>query len=77
MNNIGGHNPLDPAHFKCKLISGEFIYNQYGLFESCEGYRLANSTNLYRILEERKGLPKSKLIKQVGKLDEIREIVER
>ncbi len=29
---IGGHNPLEPAHFGAKLISGIYIHNQEALF---------------------------------------------
>lgn len=35
-DGIGGHNPLEPAYFGVKLISGEFIFNQKVLFESVE-----------------------------------------
>jgi 3-deoxy-D-manno-octulosonic-acid transferase len=29
---IGGHNPLEPAKFNCKIITGEYIFNQIPLF---------------------------------------------
>lgn len=30
---IGGHNPVEPAFFRTKILSGEHIFNQYALFE--------------------------------------------
>ena len=31
--DIGGHNPLEPAHFGCKIISGRYYFNQYELYK--------------------------------------------
>ena len=31
--SVGGHNPLEPAHFGCKIISGEQIFLQRELFK--------------------------------------------
>lgn len=36
----GGHNPLEPAFFGVKLVSGEHIFNQYALFELVKNYIL-------------------------------------
>jgi len=30
---VGGHNPLEPAHFGCKIITGEQIFLQLELFK--------------------------------------------
>ncbi|WP_334083673.1 lipid IV(A) 3-deoxy-D-manno-octulosonic acid transferase [Helicobacter typhlonius] len=40
VQNVGGHNPFEPAFFGTKLISGEHIFNQYALFEEVENYVL-------------------------------------
>lgn len=32
IDGIGGHNPLEPAFFNTKIISGEYIFNQKALF---------------------------------------------
>ena len=37
---IGGHNPIEPAFFGCKLISGKNIFNQKSLFECIKNYYL-------------------------------------
>ncbi len=32
VENVGGHNPLEPANFHVKLISGKYVFNQQALF---------------------------------------------
>lgn len=39
---IGGHNPLEPAHFHNVLISGVEIFNQKALFEYVSNYYLVD-----------------------------------
>ncbi len=36
VEKVGGHNPLEPATFGCKIISGKHIFNQRPLFELVE-----------------------------------------
>ncbi len=43
---VGGHNPLEPAYFHNKLISGEHIFNQRALFECVEHFVLVSEQNL-------------------------------
>ena len=33
LKKIGGHNPIEPAFFGCKIISGKNIFNQKSLFD--------------------------------------------
>ncbi len=33
IKGVGGHNPLEPAHFGCKVISGKEIFNQLALYD--------------------------------------------
>ncbi|MCX2716224.1 lipid IV(A) 3-deoxy-D-manno-octulosonic acid transferase [Helicobacter sp. MIT 21-1697] len=56
---IGGHNPLEPAFFHTKLISGEHIFNQYALFEEIEHYVLIPPQSLKDTLLRWESLPKS------------------
>jgi 3-deoxy-D-manno-octulosonic-acid transferase len=32
-DDVGGHNPLEPAHFGCKIITGKHAYMQQELFK--------------------------------------------
>ncbi len=40
IDNIGGHNPLEPAHFGCKIVSGKYIFNQEALFSLVDGIKI-------------------------------------
>jgi len=42
----GGHNPIEPAFFGCKLISGKTIFNQKSLFECVNNYVLVEKDEL-------------------------------
>jgi len=33
VDGVGGHNPLEPAYFSCKIISGKYYFNQKALYE--------------------------------------------
>lgn len=61
MPNIGGHNPLEPAFFHTKLISGEHIFNQYALFEEVENYVLIPPQSLQDTLARWQELPQSSI----------------
>ncbi len=55
----GGHNPLEPAFFKNKLISGEYIFNQNALFKSITGYVLSTKENLTQTLLNHANIPQA------------------
>ena len=57
--NIGGHNPIEPAFFNCKLISGENIFNQKSLFECVNNYKIVKKEDLRNVLENIEKLEKS------------------
>ncbi len=59
---MGGHNPLECAHFGVKLISGEHIFNQNALFALIKGYKIAKNDELSEILGDLDSLPKSEII---------------
>jgi len=40
VDGIGGHNPLEPAHFGCRIISGPFYFNQKPLYELVENIEI-------------------------------------
>ena len=40
VEKVGGHNPLEPATFGCKIISGMHIFNQRPLFELVENINI-------------------------------------
>ena len=53
----GGHNPLEPAFFGTKLISGRAIFNQEALFGCIDGYTLCEAGELESTLLAHQSLP--------------------
>lgn len=46
---IGGHNPLEPAFFGTKIISGPYIFNQKTLFSLVENINVCSADELKNI----------------------------
>ena len=67
---VGGHNPIEPAFFKCKLISGKNIFNQKPLFECVKYFYLIDNDELNKYLNNIKNLRKAVLTK-TGSIDPI------
>ncbi|MFA9373927.1 lipid IV(A) 3-deoxy-D-manno-octulosonic acid transferase [Poseidonibacter sp.] len=67
---IGGHNPIEPAYFGCKIISGKNIFNQKPLFECINNYYLIEDNQLSEYLDNIKNLKKPVLTK-AGSIDPI------
>lgn len=61
---IGGHNPVEPAFFGCKIISGKNIFNQHSLFECVKNYKLIENSDLKSSLENIEELEKSSLVQK-------------
>ncbi len=72
----GGHNPIEPAYFGCKLISGLNIFNQISLFENIEGYTLCSADELKDVLLRYESLPKS-FIKERASLERLLELIKQ
>ncbi len=54
VDGIGGHNPLEPAHFSCKVLSGEYIFNQQELFKLVEGIEIVKIEQINDIMPKLK-----------------------
>jgi len=46
IKSAGGHNPIEPAFYNTKLISGKTIFNQKSLFECINEYKLINEDEI-------------------------------
>ena len=66
VDNVGGHNPLEVAYFKKKLITGPYIFNQKALFELVENYYIADRFNLKEFLNREL---KNSFIKRRGDIE--------
>ena len=56
---IGGHNPLEPAHFRCKIITGEHIFLQRELFKYVHHVQFIAPEGVEQALISAEGLPPS------------------
>ncbi len=74
IKTAGGHNPIEPAFFGCKLISGKVIFNQKSLFECVENYNLIDESELKDYLDKIDTLEPSS-IGQSGDITPIIEII--
>jgi len=46
LEGIGGHNPLEPAFFGCKVVSGKYTFNQKALFKLVENIKVCSTGEL-------------------------------
>jgi len=67
---IGGHNPIEPAYFGCRLISGEHYFNQKALFECVNNYTIVKNDELKDIMKKIRKLEKATLVK-IGSVEPI------
>ena len=58
---VGGHNPLEPATFNNKIISGHEIFNLKSLFSLVDGVTFAQNHTLDRILHDTNALPVARI----------------
>ena len=72
--SIGGHNPLEPIAFGCKLISGKKIFNQQELFKYVKNAQLIEEYELSVALSKALELPASTIDDKVD-LSEIIKLI--
>ena len=52
VDNIGGHNPLEPASFSNIIISGKYTFNQEALFDDVENIYKCNADEINGLLNQ-------------------------
>ena len=72
---VGGHNPLEPAFFHAKLISGKHIFNQEALFACVKGYKLIEPSELESTLLYHESLAPTSISSAESKLHEIIKLI--
>ena len=70
---VGGHNPLEPIAFGCKVISGKKIFNQEELFKYVKHAQLVEEDELTEAFSKALDMPASHIdesvdLKEVNKL---------
>ena len=58
-DDVGGHNPLEPAYFGCKIITGKHFFHQKELFKYVHHVQYVESEEIYKALIKTKELPNS------------------
>ena len=58
-DDIGGHNPLEPAYFNCKIITGNHFFHQKELFRYVHHVQYVELDEIHKALRETKVLPPS------------------
>jgi len=58
-DDIGGHNPLEPAFFGCKIITGKHFFHQKELFKYVHHVQYVEADEIHKALIESKNLPAS------------------
>jgi len=56
---IGGHNPLEPAHFGCKIITGKHFHDQRELYKYVHHVQYVESDEIHKALMACADLPPS------------------
>jgi len=64
-DDIGGHNPLEPAHFGCKIITGEHFFHQKELFKYVHHVQYVQKDKIYEALNKAKTLPASRVEEKI------------
>ncbi len=73
---IGGHNPLEPAHFRCKIITGKHFHDQRELFKYVHHVQYIEPDEIHKALNKSKELPSSRVDEKVDLEPIIKKILE-
>ena len=57
--DVGGHNPLEPAYFGCKIITGKHFFHQKELFKYVHHVQYVEHGEIFEALKNAKDLPPS------------------
>ncbi|MCD6190800.1 MAG: lipid IV(A) 3-deoxy-D-manno-octulosonic acid transferase [Sulfurimonas sp.] len=58
-DDVGGHNPLEPAHFGCKIITGKHFFHQKELFKYVHHVQYVEVDEIHKALMASRDLPPS------------------
>ena len=72
--DVGGHNPLEPAHFGCKIISGKHFFHQKELFKYVHHLQFAEPDGILEALQKTKELPPSQVDETINLETFLREV---
>ena len=73
---VGGHNPLEPAYFGCKIITGKHFFHQKELFKYVHHVQYVEPGEINNALETAKELPPSMVEEKINLKPVINKILE-
>ena len=76
-DDVGGHNPLEPAYFRCKIITGEHFFHQKELFKYLHHVQYVTLEKLEEALNESKNLPESQVDEKINLEPILNKILEK
>ncbi len=54
VDNVGGHNPVEPAYFHKPIISGKYYFNQKALYKEVENIEVCEAENINECIKKTK-----------------------
>lgn len=64
--DVGGHNPLEPAYFGCKIITGKHFFHQKELFKYVHHVQFVEPDEIHKALLASKELPPSMVEEKIN-----------
>ena len=76
-DDVGGHNPLEPAYFGCKIITGKHFFHQKELFKYVHHVQYVESDEIHKALMKCRELPPSMVEEKINLEPIIKKILEK
>ena len=76
-DDVGGHNPLEPAFFECKIITGKHFFHQKELFKYVHHVQYVESDEIHKALMKSRELPPSMVEETINLEPIINKILEK
>ncbi len=73
--DVGGHNPLEPAYFGCKIITGKHFFHQKELFKYVHHVQYVESDEICKALTACRDLPSSRVEEKINLEPVIKRII--
>lgn len=74
--DVGGHNPLEPAHFGCKIITGKHFFHQKELFKYVHHVQYVEADEIHKALMASRDLPNSMVEESINLQPIVKKILE-
>lgn len=65
-DDVGGHNPLEPAFFECKIITGKHFFHQKELFKYVHHAQYVEPSEIHKALMTSRELPPSMVEEKIN-----------